>query len=117
MIYFASPFTDPDQQVERQRYISVRNATAHLLSCNYPVFSPIVYGYEMHIHNGLSGSMEFWKEFNASMLRRSTVMYVLMLPGYEQSTGILWEAQQCYKFEIPIRYYSPADIFALTPIT
>lgn len=105
MIYLASPFTDPDENVEKQRYMKAFLFTAnHMASNKRPIFSPIVYGYNFYKTDYVGGTKEAWQFFNDNMIKLSSQVWVLTLPGWDNSRGVGHEILKASELNIPIEY-------------
>ncbi len=46
-----------------------------------------------------------WLAFNSTILRRAEVMYLLQLPGWEDSEGVTHELTQCDIMRIPVIHF------------
>lgn len=70
------------------------------------MFSPIVYG--RNFEKQMGGAAKNWSVFNEAMLGRATALWVLQLPGWDESLGVLAEIQM-YQFLFPyaIRFVEP----------
>lgn len=104
MIYLASPFSHPDPDVRRTRYEQVTKLTVDLLKEGKHVFSPIAYSYEMAERFGLCGSWDFWEKLDLDFLIRCDELWVLMLPGWDQSRGVEAEIDFAQRHGIPVTY-------------
>lgn len=88
-IYLASPYSSQDSAVRQDRYEEACKKAAELMSQGYNVFSPIAHSHPIsqHIGNGLDH--DFWLSQDLSFLESwADEMWVLMLPGWEESIGI-----------------------------
>jgi hypothetical protein len=52
----------------------------------------------------LPGDFEFWKNYNFKMLSAASDMWVLKLPGWEESKGVAGEIEFAASNSIPITY-------------
>ena len=108
MIYLASPYSHMKAAVREQRYEAVRAFVAHMLPrAGQPLFSPIVYAHEMAKHHGIAGDFKTWESFNLGMLRISSQLWVLQLPQWDESAGVMAELDFAIRARIPYQYYSP----------
>lgn len=88
--YVASPYSHPETKVREQRYRETRDWIAnHFKLYRSPVlFSPIVHCHDMVKANKLKGDAATWNYYNLTMLKGSTALWVLKLPGWSTSKGI-----------------------------
>ena len=52
----------------------------------------------------MPGDWEFWKNFCESFLYKSDELWVYMIDGWDQSTGVKGEIDLAKNLNIPIRY-------------
>lgn len=93
MIYIASPYSHPDPAVRDARHLAVMSFTAKIMRQGQVPFSPIVHCHDIAIRFGLPGDFSFWQRYNFEMLRLATTLYILCLPGWEESIGVRAEFQ------------------------
>jgi len=101
-IYLASPYSHPNPGVMMERYLRVRTATAFLLRNRVWTYSPIVHCHELALAHQLPTGAEYWEEYNHAMLGRARELFVLQLPGWEESKGIKGEMDFAKRKKIPI---------------
>ena len=87
LIYLASPYSDPDPGVQRQRFLDACEAAAHLVRQGHLVFSPIAHSHPIALC-GLPGDWVFWAAHNREWLARCDELWVLRLPGWSTSQGV-----------------------------
>lgn len=97
MIYLASPYTGTPAEQDF-RYKETLKFTLSFLRAGMPIFSPIIYGRQFEAE--LGGTAADWKAFNEAILGRATQLWVLRLPGWQTSRGVLHELQ-LYQFLFP----------------
>lgn len=106
MIYLASAYSSDDPAVREARYQAACRATAVLLMGGETVFSPIVHSHVL-LEHGCPNTWEFWKEIDYGFLTRCSALYVLMLPGWEESVGVKQEIKWAEELELPIKFLDP----------
>lgn len=114
MIYIASPYSSglegpAAKRMEEKRYLEVLTFVTLLLTTSkLPVFSPIVYLHPIAVANEgkLGTDARFWAKFNTAFLRKSEAMFVLQLPGWQQSRGVKAEIAMAQLLDIPIQRYA-----------
>jgi len=108
-IYLASPYSHEKEDIREFRYMQVREATAQLLNEGVPVFSPIVHCHELAKHHDLPKDAEFWKFYNRTMLKWASELWLLLLLGWRESTGMESERAMAIEFDIwTIHGYYPS---------
>lgn len=102
MIYLASPYSHSDPLVRKTRYLLAMQCCAALINGGREfVWSPIVHCHEMAEAYSLPTDAEFWKEYNFDFMRRADKMYILRIPGWDESKGIKMEIEFCELIGIP----------------
>jgi hypothetical protein len=107
MIYVASPYSDPDVSVQRDRYLETSYVVAQLMIQRLAVFSPIVHCHEIALRYNLPGDAKYWQEYNTSFLRRANALYIVCLPGWKHSKGVRQEVTLAQELNIPMRLVEP----------
>lgn len=104
IIYLATPYSHEDKNIVESRYIQTANKCAELISEGNVVISPIFYGHNLLKLRDMPGDWEFWKNFCESFLYKSDELWVYMIDGWDQSTGVKCEIDLAKNLNIPIRY-------------
>lgn len=96
MIFLASPYRDSVPGIPQWRYeLALHFCADHLLSAPHPrpIYSPIVHWHPVaEINPELQKKgIEFWMAINRPMLEMCDSLWVLGLPGWEQSEGVAKE--------------------------
>lgn len=120
IIYLAAPYSykskskeiglsKPDtsqkeKQVKEDRFNKINTVAAKLFKQEYTVFSPISHSHPIAISNDLAGNIEFWLEHDLKMLERCDILFVLMLEGWKESTGVQHEINFAKGKNMPIVY-------------
>jgi hypothetical protein len=106
MIFISSPFSSPLPAVQQARYERVMEFTSIMLGSGYQVFSPIVYCVPMAQRFNLPGDAAHWAKFNIEFLRQSEAMFLLQLPGWDQSKGVQMEMRLAKTLFIPVIHFN-----------
>ena len=106
-IYLASPYSHPDAAVREARYRAVRDATAWMIRRGMWVYSPIVHTYDISQTFGLPTDAGFWRDYNHAMIAKAEMLYILTLPGYSRSVGIMGEIKFARSLGLPILHLEP----------
>lgn len=104
MIYIASPYSHPDENIRINRFKKVSLYVADLVSKGYLAISPITYGHTLLDYKEMPTDFEFWENFCIGLLSKSDVMYVYKLDGWDTSKGVLNEIKYAENNNIPIVY-------------
>jgi hypothetical protein len=103
VIYLASPYSDPDPTVRHQRFYEACQATAALISAGHVVYSPIVNSHQLTRH-GLPTDWDSWQRFDRHIIARCNALWVLTLPGWQESRGVTAEIAIAEELRLPISY-------------
>jgi len=117
MFYLASPYSDPDPAVRQQRFEAACAMAATMLRAGHSVFSPIVHSHPL-VAYGLPTDWSFWQRVDVEHLRQCDEVVVLMLDGWDCSTGVREEVRLARELGKPVRYVGPdpaAQRDALSP--
>lgn len=89
-IYLASPYTSDNVVLMETRYRLALHAAAVLANAGYIVYSPIAYTHVMATkYNIQPTNSDWWVDFDESFVKNwATVIAILMIPGYRQSSGV-----------------------------
>lgn len=115
MIYLSSPYTSAPSENFAGNVLAIgamfRNARN--IGCAIDIFSPVIQDYNVY---NICNFSEEEKKYNYSngvnwgMLEKSDCLVVLMLDGWEHSTGVKLEVEHAKINNIPIEYLSLSDI-------
>lgn len=109
MIYLASPYSHSDYNVVEDRFNKAMTCLAELIKQGKFVWSPIVHCHEMAILHDLPRNAAYWSKFSIDFLRRADGLYVLKLPGWMESLGVIEEIKFAESIFLPITYLLPED--------
>jgi hypothetical protein len=107
IIYFASPYSDKNQDVVNQRVELTNKTVAKLVAEGNVVISPIVYGHTLLKYHDMPSDWEFWKNFCQSFLLKCEEMIVFKIDGWDKSSGVNGEIEIAQKMGIKITYLEP----------
>jgi hypothetical protein len=88
LTYLASPYTDNDPAVMKDRYIQVTKCAANLIQKGIRVYSPLTHSVPMVIHGDLPDEWDFWSSHDKAFIEHCNQMFVLTLPGWTKSKGV-----------------------------
>lgn len=107
--YLASPYTDPEPEVMRARYLEAMRCMKWLLERRIWVYSPIVHCHALAVSNDLPRDNEYWKTYNREMLEKADGLLVLKIDGYETSAGIQDEMEVAAAIDMKIAVLVPHE--------
>jgi len=88
LIYLASPYSDDDPAVREQRFQQVCEYAAECLRDGIHVFSPIAHAHSIY---GLPSDWQFWQDYDREWIQICSELWVLKLPGWKDSLGVMEE--------------------------
>ena len=103
LIYLASPYSHPDPEVMRTRFMQACEAAAILMLAGNLIFSPIAHTHPIAQFD-LPKGWEFWEKYDRAFLDVCSSMIVLRLPGWKESKGIAAEIAIMEAADKPISY-------------
>jgi len=109
MIYLASPYSHTDQAIEIQRFDAVCQAAATLMMRGVNIFSPIAHSHAI-ARFGLPTDWAYWQHYDRAFIAWCDELWVLTLPGWKQSVGVLAEVRIAEEAGKPVRLIDSADV-------
>ena len=88
LIYLASPYSHPEEEVRDQRYHDVKEVNALMLKSGFMCFCPIVSSYHIAKENQFCTSFDFWGPLDLRILRSCDVFCALTIDGWKESKGM-----------------------------
>lgn len=113
LIYLASPYGHAQPaSVRHFRYMAVLEAEAALMKQGLMVYSPIVHRHPGALLGLYPLGWDYWKTFDELILSRCDELYVLMLEGWSQSTGVAAEIEIAEHLGKPVTPIDPLTLLA-----
>jgi hypothetical protein len=100
-IYLASPYSSQDLAVLNERFLQAEATVAHYLRKGVTLYSPIVAHHALADKFAMPKDVDFWLPHNLAMLARADFLYILMIPGWQQSKGVTLEREYALDHRIP----------------
>lgn len=94
--------------VRQQRYEAACRLAARLMEQGYVVYSPIAHSHGLAVFGGLRGDWEFWERCDRAMLEHASLVVVLRLDGWAESSGVMAEIGIAWEMGIPVEYLEAA---------
>lgn len=110
LLYLAAPYTHKFANVRQERLQTFCEVAAKFeRRGEYHVVSGL-YNTLLTSHDAeLPDDYAFWQSYSRTMLSHSKVLVVLVLPGWQLSTGVKDEIAFAHEHHIPTVYYDPAQ--------
>lgn len=103
MIYISAPYSHKDKNVVEKRMSAVYEHFATLMLKGHVPVSPLMAHAVVKKHPVPSDSV-FWENYSLKLLSKCDEMLVLMLDGWEESSGVQYEIAYCLNNDIPFDY-------------
>lgn len=111
LIYIASPYSHPDDNIRIENFRKVSAFAAKLVSEGFVPITPITYGHTLLDFREMPNNWEFWRNFCITFLNKCDEMIVYKMDGWDKSRGVLDEIDYANKLGIPIKYVEYERIF------
>lgn len=109
LIYLASPYTHPDPDVQEQRYAEIAKAAAQFIKQGHCVYSPIAHWHkiaELAIAAGNPITHDEFLHVDEQFILCCSEVWVVKLPGWGDSKGVMREIHFAIEKDIEIRYFA-----------
>jgi len=83
---------------------------AFLMKTGATVLSPIIQGHVLASKYDMPCDHEFWLKHDLEMLKKCDEMYVIDLPGWEQSVGVQREIEEAGRLGIPVVFLETDEL-------
>jgi len=118
-IYLAAPYSSGDTSnapMRLERYEAVTRVAVKLYEAGLIVFSPITHSHLMVEQFGLIRPFEWWLELDVAFLSKAQALYVLMLDGWAESKGVMFEIEYAKLHDIPTIFLAPEQALMEPPV-
>lgn len=109
MIYVAAPYSHTDPEVVKQRMVMFARVMAKIIEDGKHPVSPLMNHFladKVEINFPLSWA--FWEEYSYQLLTRCDIVYVITMPGWQESAGVQGEIALAVSMGTPVEYIDPA---------
>lgn len=103
-IFVAGPFNHPDQNVKDARVRAIAEYCVRMFNEHKNPISALLMGLSFAAHGNLSTDTKTWETFSGTMVRGCDELHVLMMEGWEESSGVKLEIEIAQHLGIPVRY-------------
>lgn len=93
MVFISAPYTHIDPAIVADRMMKVSQYFAKLLSQNIICLSPLATGQFILDRTTIRSDFDFWKNLSLRYIDACDTVHVLMLPGWDVSTGVSVEIE------------------------
>ncbi len=114
LIFISTPYSHKDHEIENIRYRQAIEYAAILMNGDRFAYSPIASGLAIAKNHKLPTDWDYWCNFCEAMLERCDEMHVLMLKGWNESTGVASEIKLAEELGVKIIYIDPSVILKET---
>ena len=109
-IYLATPYSDPDPEVQNRRFEQVNRVASLLMAKGYLVFSPISHTHPIALAGELPKEWGFWRDYDFTFIGDwADAVFVLRLDGWAESIGVQAEIKLAEEIGKPVAYLAPED--------
>jgi hypothetical protein len=110
IIYLASPYSHPDPAVRLARYEAVTKYAAELTREGHVIFGPITMSHPISPNGEGDPPAPFdWLDWDEPFMRAASSCIVLMLDGWEKSTGVQHEVRYFRANGKTVTYMTPPE--------
>lgn len=103
-IFVAGPYNTPDTTVKDYRMNTIKDyCVKQFLEGNSPI-SALLMGLVYAEHSALPTDTDTWRTFSETLLKGCDELHVLMLDGWDKSSGVKSEIDSANKLNILIKY-------------
>lgn len=107
LIYLASPYSHPNDDIREMNYKIVSKIAADMVSEGNVVLSPISYGHNLLNFCEMPSDWDFWYNFCVTFLLKCDELIVVKMAGWDVSKGVLEEIEIAKKHNIKISFTEP----------
>ena len=101
-IYLACPYSHKDKAGRERRFEAANRAAGKLMQDGHIVFSPISHSHPVAKTIGEANALShnFWLRQDFAFIEWADEVWVLMLPGWDESTGIRLELEHVRRIDV-----------------
>lgn len=107
LVYVAAPYSHSNPDIVQGRMDAVERHLAQLSAKGVVSFSPLLMHYCLGKGIELPGDYGFWRNHCLTLLSKSDILDVLMLPGWNASEGVADEISFAKANGIVVRFTCP----------
>lgn len=104
LVYLACPYSHPDAVVREIRFKQASIASGKILGKGEIIFSPITHFHPIAEQYKLPTDWPFWEKVCRTYLSVCHKVYVLMIPGWEESVGVTEELKIAKELGLDVEF-------------
>jgi hypothetical protein len=105
MIYLAAPYSSSNPDVVAERIRLFLAADAELTRHGYQTVSPL-YKHFICDQPGVGADWQYWQDYSIELMTLCSRLFVLCIPGWQDSDGVAAEIDLANTLGLPITYYT-----------
>lgn len=105
MIYISTPYRHDDPSVMDERIKETEDFLVWVLLGRKSAISIPVQFHNVVMSGKLPMDGIFWASYYIPILELSSVIYVLMIDGWDKSSGVMDEISRAWENDIPVKYF------------
>ena len=109
LIYVAAPYSHVDPAVVASRVNAFTNTMRELIALGHHPVSPLMNHLLAETGMEFPLTWDYWADFSKKLLTRCDRLCVLILPGWEESTGVQAEITIAKDHGIPVGFWIPPE--------
>ena len=110
MIYLCSVYSlNADKALMQRRYQYAAQRTAEFLKEGHTVFCPINHCHPIAEKFDMPREWEFWEQHDLNYIDACDEVWVLQMPGFQDSTGITAEVDYALSKDKPLKFIECED--------
>jgi len=116
IIYLAGPYSSGTAETREARFNAITQVAAKLIEKEKIVFSPLTMTHPIDLvlaKDGETLGSEYWVNFDEAFMQFCTSIYILKLPGWDKSSGVVRELAYFDDRRITATYLEPSN-FGIT---
>lgn len=119
LIYLATPYSSKFKtkkarlRQQAARFTEAMRITSGLMKNGCHIYSPIVHCHPMAVVYGLPTDWQYWQTYLKVMLPKCDELWVAMMLGWNESTGVDGEMKLAKELDKPIKYVNPTNLYVL----
>lgn len=118
IIYVGGPYSNnapasngPSSAAKRiARFNAVTELARQLIEQGNFVYSPLTMTHPIDVRMKHDPGSDYWVDFDEAFMQHCSSMIVLMLPGWDESSGLKREIAYFKARELPIEFIKPEDV-------
>ncbi|HEY1066543.1 MAG TPA: DUF1937 family protein, partial [Pirellulales bacterium] len=115
LVYLASPYSHPSQDVRQQRFERVSQIAAQILLDDYVLpFSPIAHSHPIAVYGqmleAMTNAWAAWQELDIAFIDRCDAIVVVQLDGWDKSVGVAAEIDYARSRSMAVIYFNPESM-------